>query len=210
MLGEGSIGDYAVASLDRSVTATIIVGALPELNGQDIGFTIIAGVANATLFLNGSDLSEINRVPIEAGALPDLSGQEITATITATIEPVRLALVGKEITFITPLHGGGSDRRKPKNYRTGLEPVRKLPPQKIEVKKKPVPLPPFRPAPRTAPVEVALPVTVDRSALPNSLLGLQDEIYVAQDLLDESDIEEILSLQDGDVGEILMLLDSLD
>lgn len=204
MLGEGSIGSYAVASFDpggSTVTATIDAGTL-TLTGQSVSFSVIAGVANATLSLSG-DVPAVYSVPISPGTLPDLSGQEITATITATIEPARLSLTGKEITFITPLHGGGSDRRKPKNYRTGFEPVTRRPPQKIEAKKPTVPIPPYRPG-RKVTAEPSLPLAV---AIETDLIGLQDEIFVAQDLLEQNDIEEILALQDGEVGEILMLLD---
>lgn len=201
MLGEGSLSDYAVASLDRSVTTTVIVGTLPALNGQGIGFTIIAGVANDTLFLNGSDTPNIYRVALSPGVLPDLNGQEFSAAVTATIEPARLVLTGKDITFITPLHGGNG--RKPKNYRTGLEPVTRRPPQTITVKKKPTPIPPYRTG-RKVTAEPNLPLAV---SLETDLTGLQDEIFVAQDLLEQNDLEEILSLQDGEVGEILMLLD---
>lgn len=209
MLGEGSLSNYAVASFAGKTVFPIDAGTL-TLSGQDISFTVMTGVANATLFLNGSDIPDVHRVPTTPGTLDEIIGQEVALSVAMLIEPVRLTLTGGTIEFITPLHGGGSDRRKPKNYRTGFEPVRKLPPQKIEAKKKTVPLPPFRPAPRIVPAEAVLPVTVDRSALPSDLLGLQDEIYVAQDLTEEADIDEILSLQDGDVGEILMLLDSLD
>jgi hypothetical protein len=104
--------------------------------------------------------------------------------------------------------GGSSGRRK--KGRTGFEPVIKRP-RPIE---KPEPPKVWTPAipdrvPAIAPRR-PLPELVDAKELPADLLGLQEQIYTAEDI---SDVERFLSEYDqdqqdaDDIADILAILD---
>lgn len=89
-------------------------------------------------------------------------------------------------------HGDASPKRR-RRRKTGMEPVRKLPPAVLAAEEKPkLPLPPWRdrvPAlvPKVMPDDLFDP----GARLPKSMLALQDEIYTAQDI---SDINDVLAL----------------
>jgi hypothetical protein len=135
-------------------------------------------------------------------------------------QPVQAAGIGVAGQITIVISGGGSsagaaagdrDRRRYKR-KTGFEPViKKWPPEPIGAEEsKPLPLPPFS-APPLAPADERSPLDlVDPDLLPPDLLGLQDQIFTAQDI---SDIERFLrgieqDEQDAaDIADVLALLD---
>lgn len=106
---------------------------------------------------------------------------------------------------------GGTSRKLPlpevrtKKHRTGFEPIKKVRAPPEVIRPEPIPLPPFK-LPRAPESLPAPPVIVDPNLIPKGLLGLQDQIYTAQDV---SDIEAFLRGQDQDEQDIADILDVL-
>lgn len=131
---------------------------------------------------------------------------------------VQLASIQFEVLQILPPQIGGTSRKlipdePPKHRRkTGLEPVKKRPPQPVVVVETKLPLPPFRDLRIPIP-ETLEPLELAHAEIPGSFLELQAQIHAAEDA---SDVEKFLAQleqdeQDAaDIADVIALLEAED
>ncbi len=206
VLGVGS-GSLALTgeSVPLNVSMTITKADL-TLTGQNVNL-IFSGeeITPAQLTLTGYSVALNSSMAIQAGSLV-LTGSAVLLERFLPIEPATLTLIPHWVDLREI--GGSSGRRK--KGRTGFEPVLKLP-RRIEKPESPKVWTP--PIPDLAPAVIArrpLPEMVDRKELPADLLGIQDQIFSAEDI---SDVERFLSDYDADqqdaddIADILAILD---
>jgi hypothetical protein len=206
-------------------TVTAVVRGALTLTGQSTTFLVTEAISKGDLTLTGGGMSFVASEPVGAGQLTltpysvafavtfdidaaalTLTGQNVLIGHAIPIEPGQLTLFGRDIDL--KQIGGSSGRRK--KGRTGFEPVIKRPPQIEKPEPRKVWTPPI---PDRAPAIVLrrpLPELVDAKELPADLLGIQDQIFTAEDI---SDVERFLSDYDNDqqdaddIADILAILD---
>lgn len=211
------------AAADFMATMALVKGSL-ILTGHDIAsypsLPVLAGsltltrypasfmttleLENGQLTLTGHDFF-VGRVIVDTGYL-HLTGYELPLFPTIRIEPNFLRLRPGDDIGLTPIGGSSGGPRRPKNYRTGFEPViRKTVPATKPVQRKPE-LPPFQPhAQRIVPT---LPEPGPQVDLDFGVLG--NDIAMAQaEYIDQQDADDMmLTMQDiDDIGAILELID---
>lgn len=203
------VGSGSLAMTPQPVALNVsmaITKANLTLTGQNVNL-IFSGeqISAGQLTLTGYSVALNSTMAVQAGALV-LTGRSVGLARFIPIEAARLTLTGNWVNLLEI--GGGSSRRK--KGRTGFEPVIKRPrpiekPEPRKVWTPPIPdrvpaIEPHRP----------LPELVDRKELPADLLGMQHQIYTAEDI---SDVERFLSDYDqdqqdaDDIADILALLD---
>jgi hypothetical protein len=189
----GSLGIFNVALTVPAATGTGTAGSLrSSLTTGLVGVSGIGTtnwVARAFLPYAFVDLVHFDAYPVLFD-VPDI----------VKVSVVLASAVGGGVAGqIRPLisGGGGGERKK---HKTGLEPVRKLPPRVVEVVEQRLPLPPahfVRTSPSLAPADDAPPALVDQALVPADLLGLQEQIRAAEDATDISDILDVLAFLDS-------------
>lgn len=154
--------------------------------------------------------------PAPSTGLVGVSGGGVAGTITANPVWLLIGVSGQGIAgrITVTISGAGSsagaaagdgDRRRKR--KTGFEPVTKQwPPEPIGTEEhKPLPLPPFS-VPPLAPADERSPLDlVDPDLIPPDLIGLQDQIFAAQDSYrrgNEQDEQDA-----ADIADVLALLD---
>lgn len=208
---------------DFMTTMALVKGSL-LLTGQDIDINSSLPVLTGTLHLTSYPASFMTTIELESGQLTltghdffvgrvivdtgylHLTGADITTMDTLHVEPNFLRLRRGDDIGLIPIGGSSGGPRRPKNYRTGFEPVtRKTVPATKPVQRKPA-LPPFQPhAPRIVPT---LPEPGPQADLDFGVLG--DDIAMAQaEYIDQQDADDMmLTMQDiDDISAILELLD---
>lgn len=189
--------------IDTSSTLPVLTGSL-HLTSYPASFMTTLELENGHLTLTGHDFF-VGRVIVDTGYL-HLTGSELPTFTTLHVEPNFLRLRRGDDIGLIPIGGASGGPRRPKNYRTGFEPVtRKTVPATKPVQRKPA-LPPFQPhAPRIVPT---LPEPGPQADLDFGVLG--DDIAMAQaEYIDQQDADDMmLTMQDiDDISAILELLD---
>jgi hypothetical protein len=205
------------------VTLAFGDGAL-TLQGQDSTFTVTETTAHGDLTLTGHGASFIAALAVTKADLTldggdswlwesNLKGDLTLTGYDAALTPTAIA-ISAQLTLtphwadLKPI-GGGSSRKKP---RTGFEPVKKHPPEppaKPEPPKVWTPPPGLVRSPSIVP-RLPAPDLVDPDLVPTGLLGIQQQMFSAEDIsavgrfLDQLEQDE----QDAaDIADVLALLD---
>lgn len=173
------------------------------LTGVTATLTSVMAVVNGALVLTGQDATFSTAISGEGDLT--LTGRDALLTVIIVTEPATLTLTPNWADLL-PIGGGSSRKKKP---RTGFEPIAKVHVERTsKPKKKPLLPPPdlIGRIPSIIPTDEPLP-DFAHEAEPADLLGLQDQIYTAQDA---SDVEAFLRSYDQDQQDAADIADILD